>query len=43
VRDASEAAGKILAKPPERVFMTLTDHSPRRQFRDHAQRPPRDW
>lgn len=30
VRDASEADGKILAKPPERVFMMLTDYSPRR-------------
>jgi len=28
VRDASEADGKILAKPPERVFMKLTDFSP---------------
>jgi len=28
VRDASEADGKILAKPPERVFMTLTAYSP---------------
>jgi hypothetical protein len=27
-RDASEADGKILAKPPERVFMILTDYSP---------------
>ena len=27
-RDASEKDGKILAKPPERVFMTLTDYSP---------------
>jgi hypothetical protein len=27
-RDASEADGKILAKPPERVFMTLTAYSP---------------
>ena len=30
VRDASEADGKILAKPPERVFMTLTYFSPSR-------------
>ena len=30
VRDASEADGKILAKPPERVFMVLTDYSPSR-------------
>jgi len=30
VRDASEADGKILAKPPERVFMRLTDFSPSR-------------
>jgi hypothetical protein len=29
VRDASEKDGKILAKAPERVFMTLTDYSPR--------------
>jgi hypothetical protein len=28
VRDASEADGKILAKAPERVFMTMTDYSP---------------
>jgi hypothetical protein len=28
VRDASEADGKILAKPPERVFMTQTAYSP---------------
>ena len=28
VRDDSEADGKILAKPPERVFMRLTDFSP---------------
>jgi hypothetical protein len=28
VRDASEKDGKILAKAPERVFMTLTDYSP---------------
>jgi len=28
VRDASEADGKILAKPPERVFMRMTDYSP---------------
>ena len=28
VRDASEADGKILAKPPERVFMKITDYSP---------------
>ncbi|WP_411280518.1 NIPSNAP family protein [Gemmatimonas sp.] len=27
-RDASEADGTILAKPPERVFMTLTPFSP---------------
>ena len=27
VRDASEADGKILAKPPDRVFMKLTDYS----------------
>jgi hypothetical protein len=27
-RDASEADGKILAKPPERVFMKMTDYSP---------------
>ncbi|HSR13981.1 MAG TPA: NIPSNAP family protein [Thermodesulfobacteriota bacterium] len=27
-RDASEADGKILAKPPDRVFMKLTDYSP---------------
>ncbi|HEX5102227.1 MAG TPA: NIPSNAP family protein [Pirellulaceae bacterium] len=27
-RDASEKDGKILAKAPERVFMTLTDYSP---------------
>jgi len=27
-RDASEADGKILAKAPERVFMTLTNYSP---------------
>lgn len=32
-RDASEADGKILAKPPERVFMKLTDYSPPRQMR----------
>jgi hypothetical protein len=30
VRNASEADGKILAKPPERVFMTSTDYSPRK-------------
>lgn len=30
VREASEADGKILAKPPERVFMHLTDFSPGR-------------
>jgi len=30
VRDASEADGKILAKPPERVFMKLTEYSPGR-------------
>jgi hypothetical protein len=28
VRDASEADGKILAKPPERVYMKLADYSP---------------
>ena len=28
-RDASEKDGKILAKAPDRVFMTLTDYSPR--------------
>ncbi len=28
VRDASEADGKILAKAPERVFMTATEYSP---------------
>src|SRR5262249_521039 len=27
VRDASEVDGKILAQPPERVFMRLTDYS----------------
>ena len=27
-RDASEADGKILAKAPDKVFMTLTDYSP---------------
>ena len=27
-REASEADGKILAKPPERVFMKMTDYSP---------------
>ncbi len=27
VRDASEADGKILAKPPERVYMRLTEYS----------------
>jgi hypothetical protein len=27
-RDASEADGPILAKPPDRVFMKLTDYSP---------------
>ncbi|MEZ5387484.1 MAG: NIPSNAP family protein [Prosthecobacter sp.] len=27
-RKASEEAGKILAKPPESVFMTMTDYSP---------------
>ncbi|HEX4325652.1 MAG TPA: NIPSNAP family protein [Burkholderiales bacterium] len=27
-REASEADGKILAKPPERVFMRLTGYSP---------------
>ena len=30
VRDASEVDGKILAKPPERVFMTATAYSPRK-------------
>jgi len=30
VRDASEADGKILAKPPDRVFMKLTEYSPSR-------------
>jgi hypothetical protein len=30
VRDASEADGKILAKPPERIYMKLTDYSPSR-------------
>src|SRR6266850_2561174 len=30
VRDASEADGKILAKPPERVYMKLTEYSPTR-------------
>ena len=29
-RDASEADGKILAKPPERVLMKLTEYSPAR-------------
>ena len=29
-RDASEADGKILAKPPDRVFMKLADFSPKR-------------
>jgi NIPSNAP protein len=29
VRDESEADGKILAKPPERVFLTPTVYSPR--------------
>ena len=29
-RDASEADGKILAKAPEKVFMTLTDYSPKK-------------
>lgn len=28
VRDASQVDGIILAKPPERVFMTLTPYSP---------------
>ena len=28
VRDASESAGKILAHPPERIFMRRTDYSP---------------
>jgi hypothetical protein len=27
-REASEADGKILAKPPERTFMKMTDYSP---------------
>jgi hypothetical protein len=27
-REASEADGKILAKPPERIFMKMTDYSP---------------
>ena len=27
-RDASEASGKILAKPPEAVFMSRTEYSP---------------
>src|SRR5712691_12439848 len=30
VRDASEADGKILAKPPERVYMKLNEDSPSR-------------
>ena len=30
VRDASEADGKILAKPPERVYLKLTEYSPSR-------------
>ncbi len=30
VRDASEVDGKILAKPPERVYMKLTEYSPSR-------------
>ena len=30
VRDASEVDGKILAKPPERVYMKLTEYSPAR-------------
>ena len=29
-RDESEADGKILAKPPERVFMTVTAYSPKK-------------
>ena len=29
-RDASEADGKILAKAPDKVFMTLTNYSPGR-------------
>ena len=29
-RDESEADGKILAKPPERVFMTATAYSPKK-------------
>jgi len=28
VREASEADGKILAKAPESIFMTMTDYSP---------------
>ena len=27
-REESEADGKILAKPPERIFMKMTDYSP---------------
>jgi NIPSNAP len=27
-REASESDGKILAKPPERIFMKMTDYSP---------------
>jgi hypothetical protein len=30
VRDASQVDGTILANPPERVFMRLTDYSPRK-------------
>jgi hypothetical protein len=30
VRDASEVDGKILAKSPERVYMTLAEYSPSR-------------
>ena len=30
VREESEADGKILAKPPERVFLTATAYSPRK-------------
>ena len=30
VREVSEVDGKILAKPPERVFMRMTDYSPAR-------------
>jgi NIPSNAP len=31
-RDASEKAGKILAQPPESIFMTATDYSPALQL-----------